>query len=183
MPNLLFSLIPLTIALCIGGTLPPDTAPVQPSNTAEVAYSLESQSAVTSCDGLTQTQTEYVNEVLYLVNEARADANLPALTLDPALQKAAQVRASECTDNFSHTRPDGTSYQTAILQAGVVSGYTGESVAIGQTSAQQVVNRWLNSEMHRANILSSNYTRVGIGLAENSGNSFDGYAWVQLFAQ
>jgi len=134
-------------------------------------------------EGLDETQTAYVDEVLLLVNEARTEAGVPTLTLDPALRKAAQVRAAECVGTFSHTRPNGTSYKTAITEAGVESGYTGENVATGHTSAQQVVSRWLRSDGHRKNILNANYTRIGIGLEKNSGNRYGGYAWVQLFAK
>ena len=84
---------------------------------------------------------------------------------------------------FSHTRPDGTSYKTAISEAGVVSNYTGENVACGHSSAQQVVKAWLNSPGHKDNILNSNFTKIGVGLEKNVGNGYRGYAWAQLFVK
>ena len=134
-------------------------------------------------EGLDETQIAFVNEILELVNEARAEAGIPLLELDSAMRKAAQVRAIECVNTFSHTRPNGTSYKTAITEAGIESGYTGENVATGHTSAQQVVGRWLKSDGHRKNILNENYTCIGIGLEKNTGNRYGGYTWVQLFAQ
>lgn len=132
-------------------------------------------------EGLDETQIQYVNEVLELVNEARAEAGLNALTLNASLRQAAQVRAVECVGTFSHTRPNGTSYKTAITEAGISAGYTGENVATGHSSPSQVVSRWLQSEGHRANILNSNYTQIGIGVQPNSGNGYKGYCWTQLF--
>ncbi len=131
----------------------------------------------------TEDQRTTMNEVLELVNKARADAGLAALDLDPALCGAAQVRAKECVGTFSHTRPDGTKYKTAISEAGVDSNYTGENVATGHTSARQVVDAWLRSEGHRANILNEKFTKLGVGFSPNTGNRYRGYAWSQLFVK
>lgn len=129
----------------------------------------------------TQEQRDTMNEVLDLVNAARADAGVAALELDPALCGAAQVRAAECVGTFSHTRPDGTSYKTALTEAGLTAGYVGENVATGYKGARQAVEGWLNSEGHRANILNGNYTKMGIGFEKNTGNRYRGFAWAQLF--
>ena len=131
----------------------------------------------------TEDQRTTMNEVLELVNKARADAGLAALELDPALCGAAQVRAKECVGTFSHTRPDGTKYKTAISEAGVDSSYTGKNVATGHTSARQVVDAWLRSEGHRANILNEKFTKLGVGFSPNTGNRYRGYAWSQLFVK
>ena len=134
-------------------------------------------------EGLDETQIKYVKEVLDLINKAREKAGVPALELDASMQKAAQVRAKECVTTFSHTRPNGTSYKTAISEAGVASTRTGENVATGYTSAESVMKALLNSEGHRANILNANYTKIGIGLEINTGNRYGGYSWAQLFAE
>ena len=128
-----------------------------------------------------QEQRDTMNEVLDLVNAARADAGVAALELDPALCQAAQVRAEECVGTFSHTRPDGTSYKTALTEAGITAGYVGENVAPGYKGARQAVEGWLKSEGHRANILNGNYTKMGIGFEKNTGNRYQGFAWAQLF--
>jgi uncharacterized protein YkwD len=134
-------------------------------------------------EGLDATQIKYVDEIVKLVNEARAKEGLQPLTLDPLLRQGAQVRAEECVKVFSHTRPNGTSYKTAISEAGVVSNYTGENVACGHSSPQQVVKAWLNSPGHRDNILNSNFTKIGVGLEKNVGNGYKGYSWSQLFVK
>ena len=128
-------------------------------------------------------QLNTLREVLDLVNAARSEAGVSPLELNAALCGAAQVRAQECTQGLSHTRPDGSSYKTAITQAGVSSGYTGENAATGHSSAQQVVDSWLRSEGHRKNILSENFTQLGVGFAPNTSGRYKGYAWVQLFVQ
>lgn len=143
----------------------------------------EIEDTVDLYEGLNETQIKYVDEVLKLVNEARAEAGVPALELDASLRKAAQVRAAECVETFSHTRPNGTSYKTAITEAGVESKYTGENVATGHTSPKQVVDRLMKSEGHRANILNANFTKIGIGLEKNVGNRYGGYSWSQLFVK
>ncbi len=132
-------------------------------------------------DGLNETQIQYVNEVLKLVNEARAEAGVHAVELDPILRRAAQVRAKECVGAFSHTRPNGSSYKTAIEDAGINAGYTGENEATGNASAKHVMQGWMDSPGHRENILNENFTKIGIGLEKNVGNPYGGYAWAQLF--
>lgn len=131
----------------------------------------------------TQDQRDTMEEVLELVNQAREEAGLAPLELDPSLCGAAQARAAECVKSFGHTRPDGTSYKTAIAQAGIESNYTGENVATGHASAEQVVAAWLKSEGHRANILNENFTKLGVGFEKNTGNKYKGYAWAQLFVR
>ena len=75
------------------------------------------------------------------------------------------------------------SYKTAAAEAGVTSNYMGENVASGHITPQEVVQDWMDSEGHRANILNPRFTRLGVGLTENTGNSYSGYAWVQIFSK
>ena len=124
------------------------------------------------------TNSEFVNQVLTLVNEERAKSGLSPLTLDTAACDAAQTRAREIVSNFSHTRPGGKSFSTALTEAGVTFRSAGENIAYGQTSPSQVMNSWMNSSGHRANIMSKNYTKIGIAHYEDaSGTDY----WVQLF--
>ena len=124
-----------------------------------------------------------IKELSVLVNEAREEAGLEPLYLTPIVSTFAEKRAVELSDYFSHVRPDGSSYKTAITAAGVESNYTGENVATGYTTAKQVVQGWLGSKGHRANILNENFTQIGVGLEKNTGNRYGGYAWTQLFAR
>ena len=112
--------------------------------------------------------------VLELVNKARAAQGVDALTLDPDLCKAAAIRAEELGTYFSHDRPDGTSCFTVFEEVGIKSYHAaGENIAMGYTDAVMVMEGWMNSPGHRANILSEDYSRIGIARS--------GSAWVQLF--
>ena len=123
------------------------------------------------------SQSEYVNEVLRLVNKYRAQNGLGALTLDSALCSAADVRAKEIKTSFSHTRPDGTSCFTVLGQLGISYGGAGENIAYGQSSPEEVMTAWMNSDGHRANILNSSFTKLGVGVYSSGGTLY----WAQMF--
>lgn len=124
------------------------------------------------------TQDAYAAQVVKLVNEERAKAGLSALTVHTGAEGAAMVRAKEIERSFSHTRPDGSSFYTALQAAGIRYQSAGENIAYGQTSPAQVMNSWMNSSGHRANILNSNYDSIAVAHYQN-GSGVD--YWVQLF--
>lgn len=117
--------------------------------------------------------------VLELVNAARAQNGKSPLTLDDALTDVAQLRAEEIVQSFSHTRPNGTSCFTAVEEAGISAGSMGENIAAGQSSPAAVMDSWMNSEGHRANILKGNFSSIGIGYVK-APSGYKHY-WVQLF--
>lgn len=120
----------------------------------------------------------YVTQILKLVNEERAKAGLSALTLDMNITAAANVRAKEIRQSFSHTRPNGSSFSTALTEQGVTYRGSGENIAWGHKSPEQVMNGWMNSDGHRANILNKNYRNLGVGYYQDeNGVNY----WVQLF--
>lgn len=120
----------------------------------------------------------YVLRIVELVNEERAKAGLNSLTLQENVTEAAQVRAVECESLFSHTRPNGTSFSTALKEAGVSYRGAGENIAWGQKTPEQVMEDWMNSSGHRANILNEKYTTIGVGYYQNAaGRNY----WTQLF--
>ena len=120
----------------------------------------------------------FAEEVARLVNEERAKAGLPLLTVDPGAAAAAQIRAKEIQTSFSHTRPDGRNFSTALTEAGARFAGAGENIAYGQATPRQVMDVWMNSSGHRANILNESYTSIGVGYERNSA----GVAyWTQLF--
>lgn len=124
------------------------------------------------------TQSSFAQQVVDLVNEERAKAGLPELNLNTNAAAAAQTRAQELGSNFSHTRPDGSHFSTALKENGVSYSGAGENIAYGQTSPEEVMNQWMNSSGHRANILNSNFTEIGVGHYETaSGVDY----WTQLF--
>lgn len=120
----------------------------------------------------------YAEQVVALVNAERAKVGVGALTLDKEIETVALVRAQEIETSFSHTRPDGRSFSTALTDAGITFHGAGENIAWGQRSPEEVVNAWMNSEGHRANILNAKFTKIGVGYYRNSaGRNY----WTQLF--
>ncbi|RPF47474.1 uncharacterized protein YkwD [Hydrogenoanaerobacterium saccharovorans] len=122
--------------------------------------------------------SEYAQEVVRLVNEERAAAGLSALKVDVKVLEAAQVRAEEQPILFSHTRPNGTSCFTALDEAGATYRGAGENIAYGQRSPEQVMDGWMNSSGHRANILNPNYKYIGVGFYKGSNGTL---YWSQMF--
>lgn len=118
------------------------------------------------------------SEVVRLTNSARSKNGYAALVEDGALSDAAAVRAREIARSFSHTRPSGASFSSALSESGVSYLRAGENIASGQKSASEVVNAWMNSPGHRANILNSSYSRIGSASVNIDGTLY----WVQLFA-
>lgn len=128
-----------------------------------------------------ETQADYhayVLRVVELVNDERAKAGLNPLTLQKNITAAAQVRAVESEKSFSHTRPNGSSFSTALTEAGVSYRGSGENIAWGQRSPEEVMRGWMNSAGHRANILNAKFTSIGVGYHQNAaGMNY----WSQLF--
>lgn len=119
-----------------------------------------------------------IKEVFKLTNQERIYAGLPALTYNNVLEDGAMIRAEEIIQSFSHTRPDGSKFFT-VFNNTYAFHLMGENLAAGFNSAAAVVNGWMNSEGHRANILKDGYTQIGIGIAKDK----DGRIyWVQIFA-
>lgn len=124
------------------------------------------------------TNLPYVEQVVALVNAERAKEGLAPLSVDTQVQAAAQVRAVECEQSFSHTRPNGSSFSTALKEQNVSYRRAGENIAWGQRSPEEVVNAWMNSSGHRANIMNPNFTKIGVGYHQNTkGVNY----WSQLF--
>ncbi len=120
---------------------------------------------------------DYENEVIRLVNEIRVKNGLNALEADWELSRVARYKSQDMKDNnyFSHTSPVYGSPFEMIKNFGLSYKSAGENIAKGQTSPQAVVNAWMNSSGHRANILNKSYTKIGVGYVK-SGNY-----WTQMF--
>lgn len=121
---------------------------------------------------------DYAYQIAAIVNRERAANGLKLLKYSDTLSDAAIVRVNEIQTYFSHTRPDGTSCFTAVTDMGVRYRYIGENIAYGQNSPEDVMNAWMNSSGHRANILSENFDYIGIGVTYRNGT----YYWSQFFA-
>ena len=119
---------------------------------------------------------DYSYQVLTLINEIRRNNGLTELTMNYTLVQVANVRSEEISRNWSHTRPDGTDWWTVHTQYGIY-GKLGENLAYGQTTPTEVVEDWMNSEGHRANILTPEFTSIGISVCIIDGT----YYWSQEF--
>lgn len=119
---------------------------------------------------------DYEWEILKLVNIERAKEGRQALSMLPVLQEACDVRANDLEISYSHTRPDGSGFSTAIPSSFKVAT-KGENIAIGQKSPAEVMEAWMNSSGHRANILNPLYGYIGVGYNEKA------KAWVQIFSK
>ncbi|ABO66674.1 MULTISPECIES: CAP domain-containing protein [Geobacillus] len=119
----------------------------------------------------------YEQQVVELTNKERAKHGLPALQVDLALSKVAREKSRDMAVNnyFSHNSPTYGSPFEMMKKFGISYTAAGENIAKGQRTPQEVVNAWMNSEGHRANILNKNFTHIGVGFEEN------GYIWTQQF--
>lgn len=123
------------------------------------------------------TVRSFEQEVIRLVNEQRANYGLQPLTENWELSRVARYKSQDMVDNryFSHTSPTYGSPFQMIRAFGLSFRTAGENIAYGQRTPQAVVNAWMNSSGHRANILNSSYTQIGVGYVA------DGNYWTQMF--
>ena len=137
--------------------------------------------SVSNIDTYTNNNLIFEMEVVKLVNIERTKRGIHPLSISNKLFAAAAVRANELAQKFSHTRPNGSSYLTAVQNVGYPSSYVGENIASGQISPIAVMESWMNSPGHRAAILNPNYTEIGVGV--NYEDGYYGISWVQLFGR
>lgn len=118
-------------------------------------------------------------QVLDLVNKERTANGLSTLILNVEVSKVAQMKSEDMRDKnyFSHTSPTYGSPFDMLKKFNVNYTYAGENIAKGQKTPEAVVNAWMNSEGHRANILNPNYTQMGIGYALKGSTPY----WTQMF--
>ena len=129
-------------------------------------------------------QADLESQVIELVNIERVANNLPPLLYNEALTNAARLHSQDMGDNnyFSHTSQDGTAFNQRIVNAGYDYNNCGENIAAGYPTPEDVVNGWMNSPGHRANILSPEYCDIGVGYAAVSGSAYFHY-WTQDFGR
>ncbi|MCW2278485.1 LysM peptidoglycan-binding domain-containing protein [Heliophilum fasciatum] len=154
-------------------TLP--TMPTAPATTPTTTIPTTTSPTPTTTTPATTTQQEYTRQVADLVNAERAKAGLAPLKLDSNLSNVAQVKAKDMIVNnyFSHTSPTYGSPFDMMKSFGINYSWAGENIAKGQTSPAQVMQDWMNSSGHKANILNANYNTIGVGYYQG--------AWVQMF--
>lgn len=120
-----------------------------------------------------QAALDACTAVFNLMNQQRVASGLAALVWSDALTNAAQVRASEITSSFSHTRPNGSAFWTVDSNV-----QYGENLAKMYQSADSVYAAWMNSPTHAANIMDGGYKTVGIAICQTADG---GWYWAQEF--
>lgn len=120
------------------------------------------------------------NNVIVIVNAERAKIGLQPLKINWQLSRIARYKSQDMINKnyFSHTSPTYGSPFNMIENFGIKFSAGGENIAMGQKTAVEVMNAWMNSPGHKSNILNATYTEVGVGLAKN-GNGL--CYWTQMF--
>ena len=131
----------------------------------------------TTTDKTDDSVSDYEKEVVNLVNEIRKEYGLSELTLNTELSAVARTKSQDMKDKqyFSHTSPTYGSPFDMMKTFGISYRTAGENIAMGYRTPEAVVDGWMNSEGHRANILNSSYKEIGVGYV-SSGNY-----WTQMF--
>ena len=124
--------------------------------------------------------SSYQQQVLELVNVERTKRGLSALTLDSKLSSVSTKKSQDMIDKnyFNHTSPTYGSPFDMMKKFGISYRTAGENIAKGQRTPQEVMNAWMNSSGHRANILNANFTKLGVGIAKDSNGRL---YWTQMF--
>jgi len=137
------------------------------------------QSNVSQNNNTNSVQKSMEEQVVELVNVERSKNGLSPLTINKQVSNVAQIKSEDMRDKnyFNHTSPTYGSPFQMLKQFNVSYSYAGENIAKGQKTAQAVVNAWMNSEGHRANILNKNFTQIGVGYATKGSTTY----WTQMF--
>lgn len=130
-----------------------------------------------SASGITETN------IFNLTNSQRASNGMGGLGWNYKLASAARAKAQDMIDKdyFSHTSPDGRTPWSFITSAGYNYIYAGENLAMNFSTSEETVNAWMNSGGHRANILSGNFTELGVGVVSGEYQGYQTTVVVQMF--
>ena len=158
----------ITMALCL--MLLPGALALTASPRWTLRQTTKPSTAVTVAG---TSRVALADEVVRQVNAERAKAGLRPLAVSAELTRAARVRAGEIVKKFSHTRPDGSAWNT------VSSAAYGENIAMGQRTADKVMAAWMTSPGHRANILRPSFGSIGVCAYVSGGVTY----WAQLFGR
>jgi hypothetical protein len=121
--------------------------------------------------------------VMSLTNDARAEDNLGSLSTNQLLVSAAQKKASDMAKRgyFSHVSPEGNPPWYWLDDAGYDYSYAGENLAVNFTDSKELLDGWMGSPTHRANILKKDFTEIGIGMATGTYEGRESIFVVEFF--
>lgn len=155
-------------------------APAAPAKNTVPAPAAPAKDTAPAAPSASAALGNYEQQVVDLVNKERASAGLPALKVNTKLAAVAEKKAEDLRDKnyFDHQSPTYGSPFDMMKQFGITYTSAGENIAKGQKTPQEVMNGWMNSPGHRANILNSSYTEIGVGyVTDSNGTTY----WVQHF--
>ncbi|WP_195238204.1 CAP domain-containing protein [Romboutsia sp. 1001285H_161024_C4] len=167
-----------------------DNKPSTPSNNTNVDNKPSTPSNNTNVDNKPSTPdnstaqsgnfSSYQREIVNIVNAERSKRGLAPLTLDSSLSNVATKKSQDMINRgyFDHNSPTYGSPFDMMKQFGISYKAAGENIAMGQKDPQDVMNSWMNSDGHRKNILSPNFTHIGVGIAKASNGQL---YWTQMF--
>lgn len=160
------------------------TTSKKPTTTTKAATTTKTTTPTTTKKtSTTQAPTfrdDLAQQALVILNQERAAVGKGPLQMNSSLLASAKVRAQEIVGEFSHTRPNGTNWITAIT---ISHSCAAENIAAGRSTARSVINLWLASAGHKKNMLDEDnkgYTDIGFACVHVPGSEY-GYYWVQLF--
>ena len=150
---------------------------IKAANPSIKNYDLIYPGQIINIPTVSSSVTAFESEVVRLVNEIRVSRGLKPLTEDWQLSRVARYKSQDMKDRgyFSHTSPTYGSPFDMMKSFGISYRTAGENIAKGYSTPKAVVDAWMNSPGHRANILNSSYTHIGVGYVA-SGNY-----WTQMF--
>jgi len=158
-------------------TQPSKPVQIQPSKPAQTQPTKPAQSQPTQKPSTSSTMSAFELKVIDLTNAERAKQGLKPLKADDALGKVARIKAQDMTDEhyFDHTSPKYGSPFDMMKQFGISFSSAAENIAQGQKTPEEVVNAWMNSAGHRANIMNPSLTNIGVGYDSRTNS------WSQMF--
>lgn len=132
-----------------------------------------------SSETTASTVTQFELQVVELTNQERQKAGVAPLSIDTPLMNAAREKSQNMKDYnyFSHTSPNLGSPFDRLKALGISYRAAAENIAKGQSSPEEVVKSWMNSQGHRENILNEQFTHIGVGYVK------EGHIWTQQFIQ
>ena len=164
------------------GSQPDDTTTTTTTTTTTETTTTTTETTTTTTTIVTtpseETLLQMAQDTVDAINQERANNGLQALTVLDALGEPAAIRAKELEQEFSHIRPDGTAVFSILEEYQIEYMTAAENIGIGYQSAEAAIIGWMNSEGHRANILSADYSKLAIRIYIGADGT---YYWCVIF--
>ena len=178
------NLLPVALLVLLLVALAPPAQAAEPGNTVFMPVILGSPAGPTGQPALTEDPLELTaeeSELINLINAERAGHGLGPVRPSSVLMQVARAHSQDMIDRdfFDHVNPDGWGPRDRLDNAGYNWMTYGENIGGGYSSAELMSNGWMNSSGHRANMLNTEFTEIGVGYVAGG---FYGHYWTALFA-